>query len=80
MYEFQEIYEKCQSAYNKGNEIIIYGAGLIAHLIYNSMVNKWGICPDYFCTSFEPEHTDRRTHLTVLNRKSLSTPPTNKHW
>lgn len=69
--DIKEIYEKCKSAYDKNSEIIIYGAGLVAHLIYNSLINKWGIQADYFCTSFEPEHIDRATHLIVLNRESL---------
>ena len=67
----KDIIEKCKNAYDKNNEIIIYGAGLAAHLIYNSLINKWGIQADYFCTSFEAEHIDRSTHLTVLNRESL---------
>ncbi len=69
--EIKEIYKKCKKAREENKEIIIYGAGLAAHLIYNSLINKGGISADYFCTSFEPEHIDRETTLTVLNRKSL---------
>lgn len=71
--EITEIYEKCKSAHEENQEIIIYGAGLLAHLIYNSLIKKCGggVKINYFCTSFEPEHTDRNTGLTVLNRESL---------
>lgn len=70
--EIKEIYEKCKKAQEQNKEIIIYGAGLVAHLIYNSLINKGGgVRADYFCTSFEPEHVDRNTQLTVLNRESL---------
>lgn len=41
--ELKEIYEKCKKAKDNNNEIIIYGAGLIGHLIYNSLKNKWDI-------------------------------------
>lgn len=71
MEKYKEIYDKCRDAHEKNNEIIIYGAGLIGHLIYDCLVNKGGFHVDYFCTSFEPEHMDRSTHLTVLNRESL---------
>lgn len=69
--EIKKIYEKCKKAHEKNNEVIIYGAGLVAHLIYNSLINKWDIKADYFCTSYEPEHIDKSTNLTVLNRESL---------
>lgn len=72
MEKFSQIHERCKDAHKKNHKIIIYGAGLVGHLIYNTLVNKWGIQPDYFCTSFEPEHIDKKTTLTVLNRKSLS--------
>lgn len=71
MSNFSYIHEKCREASAKNGEIIIYGAGLVAHLIYNSLINKWGVYPSYFCTSFEPEHIDRSTKLMVLNRDSL---------
>lgn len=66
-----EIYDKCRKAKNNNQEIIIYGAGLAAHLIYDRLIHKLDVCCDYFCTSFEPEHIDRLTKRTVLNRKSL---------
>lgn len=69
--EIKKIYEKCKRAKDGNNEIIIYGAGLVAHLIYNSLKNRGRVEADYFCTSFEPEHVDKSTHLTVLNRESL---------
>lgn len=40
--EIKEIYEKCKKAQKQNKEIIIYGAGLVAHLIYNSLINKGG--------------------------------------
>lgn len=43
MEQFKEIYMKCEEAHEKNNEIIIYGAGLIGHLIYDCLVNKGGV-------------------------------------
>lgn len=71
MKNFKYIYEKCIEFHHNGREIIIYGAGLAGHLIYRSLKNKYGVEADYFCTSFEAEHIDRDTKLTVLNRDSL---------
>ena len=71
MEKFKEIYDKCIKTHDRNNEIIIYGAGLAGHLIYNSLINRCGVKADFFCTSFEKEHVDRSTHLTVLNKESL---------
>lgn len=38
--EIKEIYEKFQKVRKRDNEIIIYGAGLVAHLIYSGLINK----------------------------------------
>lgn len=65
------IWEKIMQAKQDGREIILYGAGLVGHLIYESIKVRGGVDVYSFCTSYEPEHIDRETGLKVLNRESL---------
>ena len=65
------IWNKIYKALHEGRPIILYGAGLIGHLIYDSLKNRCNLDNCLFCTSYEPEHFDNITGLKVLNRESL---------
>ncbi len=62
------IIDKCR---NYKGEIIIYGAGLLGHLLYKNLKNRYGVTVAYFCTSFEKNHIDEDTGVEVLNREQL---------
>lgn len=67
----EEIYTECIKCKNNYRPIIIYGAGLIGHLLYRSLLKKCDVKIDFFCTSFEPEYIDPITGIRVLNKDSL---------
>lgn len=65
------IWNKIDKTLQENGTIILYGAGLIGHLIYDSLKNRCNLNNCLFCTSYEPEHFDKITGLKVLNRESL---------
>lgn len=62
-----EYIERCKDS----EKIIIYGAGILGHLLQKRLEEKYNVRIDYFCTSFEPNHVDEATGLEVLNREQL---------
>ena len=66
--DIEMIINKCK---NYDGEIIIYGAGLLGHLLYKNLRNRYDVTIDYFCTSFDKCYIDEVTGVRVLSREQL---------